>query len=204
MDGVKAELEEKGYATEVIAQFMNILNEAEENPLSAAEKYCSDATVFANLKKVLDFANRIAQGKFKAVYDKSLVRGMGYYTGMVFEIVSPKFGSSVAGGGKYDDMIGKFLGESVPAVGFSIGFERITSILVEEGYVPPMNEKVVLAYNDEDDFAIVALKAKELQGQGKIVTMLKRSKKFGKQLDALIAGGCSRMINMDGSEKVLG
>jgi histidyl-tRNA synthetase len=65
---------------------------------------------------VLDFANAISEGKFTAVYDKSLVRGMGYYTGMVFEIVSPKFGSSVAGGGRYDEMIGKFLGVSVPAV----------------------------------------------------------------------------------------
>ena len=204
MDGVKAELLEKEYAQETVEGFMKILDEAEENALNAAEKYCSDAVVFANLKKVLDFANRIAQGKFKAVYDKSLVRGMGYYTGMVFEIVSPKFGSSVAGGGRYDEMIGKYLGESVPAVGFSIGFERITSILAEEGYMPPMNEKVVLAYNEEDDFAEVALKAKELQQEGKIVTMLKRSKKFGKQLDALIAGGATRMINMDGSEKTLG
>ena len=100
-------------------------------------------------------------------------------------------------------MVGKFLGESIPAVGFSIGFERISAILLEEGFVPPAKDKVVLAYNAEDDFAEVVLKARALQNEGKIVTMLKRSKKFGKQLDGLIADGVTRMINMDGSEKSL-
>lgn len=205
LEGVKAELLEKEYNAEVVEKFLAILNEAEDDALSAAEKYCTNADVVNNLKKVLDFANSIAEGKFRAIYDKSLVRGMGYYTGMVFEIVSPKFGSSVAGGGRYDEMIGKFLGESVPAVGFSIGFERISAILLEEGFVPPAQEKIVLAYNDEDDFDKVALKARALQKEGKIVTMLKRSKKFGKQLDGLIADGAKKMINFaDGYEKDLG
>ena len=205
MDGVKAELLEKEFAPQVVEKFLSILNEAEENALSAAEKYCRDETVIANLKKVLNFANAISGGKFQAIYDKSLVRGMGYYTGMVFEIVSPKFGSSVAGGGRYDEMIGKFLGESVPAVGFSIGFERITSILLEEGFVPPAKDKVVLAYNAEDEFDKVVLTARALQEKGCLVTMLKRSKKFGKQLDMLIADGAKKMINFaDGSEKLLG
>lgn len=205
LDGVKAELLEKEYDATVVEKFLAILGEAEGDALSAAEKYCSNAEVVENLKSVLDFANQISHGHFKAVYDKSLVRGMGYYTGMVFEIVSSKFGSSVAGGGRYDEMIGKFLGESVPAVGFSIGFERISAILLEEGFVPPVNPKVVLAYNDEDDFAKVVIKARQLQGEGNVVTMLKRSKKFGKQLDALIAEGAKKMINFaDGYEKELG
>ena len=203
MDGVKAELLEKEYPLETVEKFISILTEAEDDALMAAEKFCTNPDVINNLKAVLNYANRIAQGKFTAVYDKSLVRGMGYYTGMVFEIVSPKFGSSVAGGGRYDEMVGKFLGESIPAVGFSIGFERISAILLEEGFTPPAKDKVVLAYNAEDDFADVVLKARELQNAGKIVTMLKRSKKFGKQLDALIADGTKLMINMDGSEKIL-
>ena len=129
---------------------------------------------------------------------------MGYYTGMVFEIVSPKFGSSVAGGGRYDGMIGKFIGESIPAVGFSIGFERISAIFVEEGFVPPAKEKLVLAYEDSDSFADVVLKAKALQEQGQIVIILKRSKKFGKQRDMLVADGAKTLINFaDGSSKTL-
>lgn len=204
IDGVKAELLEKEYNTAVVEKFISVISEAEDDALAVAEKYCQNKDVVNNIKKVLEFANSISDGKFNAVYDKSLVRGMGYYTGMVFEIASHKFGSSVAGGGRYDEMIGKFLGESVPAVGFSIGFERICAILVDEGFTPPLNDKLVLAYNDDDNFAEVNKKAKELQRDGKIVMMLKRSKKFGKQLDALIENGYSQMINFaDGAVKEL-
>jgi len=204
LDGVKGELLEKGYDATVVEKFMAILSEAETDALTAAEKFCTNAEVVENIKKVLNFANAISGGEFQAVYDKSLVRGMGYYTGQVFEIVSPKFGSSVAGGGRYDNMVGKFLGESVPAVGFSIGFERITTILAEEGYQPPLKEKVILAYNGEDDFADVVNKARELQAKGYLVTALKRSKKFGKQVDALVASGAKKMIDFaSGSEKDL-
>jgi histidyl-tRNA synthetase len=195
IDGVKAELLEKEYNKDVVDTFISMISEAEEDALTVAEKYCQNKDVVSNIKKVLEFANSISDGKFDAVYDKSLVRGMGYYTGMVFEIASHKFGSSVAGGGRYDEMIGKFLGESVPAVGFSIGFERICAILLDEGFTPPLNEKIVLAYNNDDSFAEVNKKAKELQSNGKIVMMLKRSKKFGKQLEALIENGYSQMIN---------
>lgn len=204
MDGVKSELLEKEYAPDVVEKFMQILSAADDDALAAAEKYCTDTNVVANLRKVLNYANQISKGKFTAVYDKSLVRGMGYYTGMVFEIVSPKFGSSVAGGGRYDGMIGKFIGESIPAVGFSIGFERISAIFMDEGFVPPANDKVVLAYEDSDCFADVVMKAKSLQEQGKIVIMLKRSKKFGKQLDMLVVDGAKTLINFaDGSSKTL-
>ena len=121
-----------------------------------------------------------------------------------FLLLRVSFGSSVAGGGRYDEMIGKFLGESVPAVGFSIGFERICAILLDEGFTPPLNDKIVLVYNDDDNFADVNKKAKELQRNGKIVMMLKRSKKFGKQLDGLIETGYSKMINYsDGAVKEL-
>ncbi len=205
LEGVKAELLEKEYAPEVVEKFMAMIGDSEGDALAAAEKYCQNAEVVQNLRKVLEFANAIAGGKYKAVYDKSLVRGMGYYTGMVFEIATPKFGSSVGGGGRYDEMIGKFSGESVPAVGFSIGFERVCAILLDEGFVPPSEEKVVLAYNGEDDFAAVTAKIRALQAEGKIVTALKRSKKFGKQVDVLVANGYSQMVNFaDGSVKQLG
>lgn len=204
IDGVKAELMEKEYKADTIEKFISIISEAEDDALAVAEKYCQNKDVVTNIKKVLEFANSISDGKFDAVYDKSLVRGMGYYTGMVFEIASHKFGSSVAGGGRYDEMIGKFLGESVPAVGFSIGFERICAILLDEGFTPPLNDKIVLAYNDDDNFADVSKKAKDFQKEGKIVMMLKRSKKFGKQLDGLIETGYSKMINYsDGAVKEL-
>ncbi len=74
-------------------------------------------------------------------YCPSLVRGQGYYTGMVFEITCPQFSGAVAGGGRYDNMVGKFLGTQVPAVGFSIGFERVCGILLEQGYQIPAQSR---------------------------------------------------------------
>ncbi len=75
------------------------------------------------------------------------MRGQGYYTGMVFEITCPQFSGAVAGGGRYDNMVGKFLGHQVPAVGFSIGFERVCGILLEQGYqIPGAKPHLALLY----------------------------------------------------------
>ncbi len=205
LEGVKAELLEKEYAPEIVQKFIEVIADAEseEAALDRAAEVCSDKTVVQKLRQVIDFARDFANTNFKVVYDKSLVRGMGYYTGIVFEIVSPKFGSSIAGGGRYDNMIGKFLGESVPAVGFSIGFERICSILIDEGFVPKRSDGVILVYNDTDDFAEVVDKAKEFQALGMRVNMIKRSKKLGKQIDALIEqAGYNYMYAMDGVDEL--
>ena len=106
----------------------------------------------------------IANGNFNIEFDPTLVRGMGYYTGMIFEISCPGYSSSVAGGGRYDKMVGKFSGRDVPACGFSIGFERIVSILAEKGFKPPSpKERVALIFDPErDNPADVLLSANEL------------------------------------------
>lgn len=205
LDGVKAELLDKEYAPDVVQKFMELIADVddEEAALDKASEVCADVAVVEQLRQVINFAREIAYERFNVVYDKSLVRGMGYYTGIVFEIVSPKFGSSIAGGGRYDNMIGKFLGESVPAVGFSIGFERICSILTDEGFVPKRSDGVILVYSDTDDFAEVVDKAREFQALGLRVNLLRRSKKLGKQVDALIEqAGYNFMYAMDGYDEL--
>ncbi len=197
IEGVRAELAEKGYEEKTIEKFLEIIKNTEEEGLDGALKYCANEEVVKNLKEVIEFANSISEDNFKAVYDRSLVRGMGYYTGMVFEIVSPKFGSSVAGGGRYDEMIGKFLGESVPAVGFSIGFERISTIMIEEKVKVPTKEKIILICNQDDNMVDIYKKRMELMSEGKIVSVLYRSKKLGKQMDALISLGYSKACYFD-------
>lgn len=189
LDGVKAELEEKEYPQNVVEKFMELLSGDALSSIDAVEQYVTDKEVVANVKKVLETISTIANGKFNIVYDKSLVRGMGYYTGMVFEISSNKFSSSIAGGGRYDKMIGKFLGESVPAVGFSIGFERVCEILKDENLQTAPEQKVILIYSDNDDFSEVLKKFGEMQSQYTAVRLLKRSKKLGKQIDGLIDNG---------------
>ena len=116
-----------------------------------------------------------------------LVRGQGYYTGTIFEIESLDFGSSIAGGGRYDNMIGKFIGESVPAVGFSIGFERIVLLLLERGYkVPGASQKTAFLIEKnmpKERLQEILKEAGELRMSGVPVAMsvMKKNKKFQKE-----------------------
>ena len=120
-------------------------------------------------------------------FDPTLVRGMSYYTGTIFEISMDEFGGSVGGGGRYDEMIGKFTGQPTPACGFSIGFERIVMLLLERGYkVPTSREKKALliekGMSAEGMLKILAI-AKEERANGKQVMLvnMKKNKKFQKE-----------------------
>ena len=120
-------------------------------------------------------------------FDPTLVRGMSYYTGTIFEISMDEFGGSVGGGGRYDEMIGKFTGQPTPACGFSIGFERIVMLLLERGYkVPTSREKKALliekGLSAEGMLKILAI-AKEERANGKQVMLvnMKKNKKFQKE-----------------------
>jgi len=133
-------------------------------------------------------------------YCPSLVRGQGYYTGMVFEITCPQFSGAVAGGGRYDNMVGKFLGTQVPAVGFSIGFERVCGILLEQGYqIPGAKQKIALLYGRDADFTAVLSRAATLR-ETYNVTVLPQGKKLGKQLGQLEAAGFAGAAFMDKDE----
>ncbi len=181
VDGVKEELLQKGYDQGTVEAFYKLVGE----DVLALDGIC-DANIVEDVKRVVQTAGDVANGRYEVVYDKSLVRGMGYYTGMVFEITCKDFRGSIAGGGRYDEMIGKFLKESVPAVGFSIGFERITSVLVENGFqVPGEKKEVALLYGAEDDFLEVLRKRDELGEEGYVVNVVAASRKMSKQLNKL-------------------
>ena len=199
-EGVRTELLEKGFAPNVVEAFMNsVMKDMSVLP-------DTDDEVVLRLKQVIAVANRLASGQFKVAFDKSLVRGMGYYTGIVFEIHSAQYATALGGGGRYDNMIGQYCGEQIPAVGFSIGFERICDLLLEKGFVPPQQQKrVVLVYDSADDLTQVFAKAGELRRQGYIVALCVRNKKLGKQLDGYAQDGFASFISFaDGSEKPLG
>jgi histidyl-tRNA synthetase len=172
-----------------------------------------EATVASQLRNVLTAINKIANGRYTIEFDPTLVRGMGYYTGQIFEIVCPGYSSSVAGGGRYDKMVGKMIGRDVPACGFSIGFERIISILMEKNAKPKdRREKIALIFDpDKDDLPGALAAAQHFRGKegaqvlhpnnddmpgvltasnkAKIVSLQPRKKEMRKQLDALMADG---------------
>lgn len=185
-DGVKAELIEKGFDSANVEKLIESIGTTLFT-LDDAEKLCGKLDCIDNLRKIMDAANSLADG-FEVTYDMTLVRGQGYYTGTVFEISSPDFKGAIGGGGRYDNLIGKFLGESIPAVGFSIGFERLCAILLEQKYkIPTQKKKFAVIYND-DNF-IDALKYADTLREEYDVALYQSVKKLGKLFAKLEESG---------------
>ncbi len=195
MDGVAEELAKSGYAKESIDKYLSLFQNLEGKEEVAdgiaylAEELGAylDAEVAANLKEIAASVNATKAADFSLVFDPTLVRGMSYYTGTIFEIAMPEFGGSCGGGGRYDEMIGKFTGNQVPACGFSIGFERIILLLLEQGFeVPGQSEKI--AYLIEKNYpgeklAQVIEQAQKERALGKqvLVARMNKNKKFQKE-----------------------
>ena len=203
-DGVKAELTEKGFAASAVQALDDFLR-AGDFSLDAVAARVDDEALTADLRYVIAASQRVAGGRYAIAYAPSLVRGQGYYTGMVFEVTCPQFSGAVAGGGRYDNMVGKFIGQQVPAVGFSIGFERVCGILLEQGYqIPGAKPKMALLYLKDADFAAVLAKAERLRADYD-VTVLPQAKKLGKQFGTLEAAGYNAVAFADNEDvKLLG
>ena len=134
-------------------------------------------------------------------FDPTLVRGMGYYTGTIFEIELPGSGSAIGGGGRYDGMVGRWLGTDVPAVGISIGFERVVELV--EGEVPSTGVVLVL-----EDGSLECIKKslafqKELIAKGSLVRLEVRPKKLNILLDSLQSAGFSEFALVNSNTTVL-
>ncbi|MBN2790182.1 MAG: histidine--tRNA ligase [Candidatus Delongbacteria bacterium] len=186
-DGVKKELIEKEYSHDAItAMWFDIgqFNIGEYNHI-----YLTD-----DLKKVIEGINLTSTGKFKIEFDPTLVRGMGYYTGMIYEIKYKDYPGSVGGGGRYDKMIGKRIGQDVPACGFSIGFERIVDIMLEEEQANSSIEKLAIIFDLEyHDIKRIYQEAETQRiTNNYIVSVVNKEKKFGKQLKKLKDMGFTR------------
>ena len=203
-DGVKAELTEKGFAAEAVQALDDFLR-AGDFSLDTVAARVDDEALTADLRYVIAASEKVAGGRYGIAYAPSLVRGQGYYTGMVFEVTCPQFSGAVAGGGRYDNMVGKFIGQQVPAVGFSIGFERVCGILLEQGYqIPGAKPKMALLYLKDADFAAVLAKAETLRTDYD-VTVLPQAKKLGKQFGTLEAAGYNAVAFADNDDvKLLG
>ena len=124
---------------------------------------------------------------FELVFDPTLVRGMSYYTGTIFEIAIPEFGGSCGGGGRYDEMIGRFSGQQVPACGFSIGFERIILLLTESDFeIPGASDRVAYLidkkYPSDKLFEVMKQAAAEREeGRPVLIVRMNKNKKFQKE-----------------------
>lgn len=182
IDGIKEELANGGFDKEAVDKFI-LLFEEEKLTLDSVANIC-DAAFVQDIQKIADTVREVTDGKVIVEFTPSLVRGQGYYTGAVFEVEAEGYSGAVAGGGRYDNLIGKFLNEDIPAVGFSIGFERIFEILMENKYEIPGQKKLIAVFYDSCDYAGALSYAEELRKDYR-VSVIARPKKFGKFLNKL-------------------
>ena len=191
LDGVKGELLELGLPSDGIEKYIMLYDNIGNDSSSVRELKnilgeCIDEAVIDDLSSIMDIVK--ANNKdCNIAFDPTLVRGMGYYTGTIYEVSMEGFSGSVAGGGRYDKMIGRFTGVDTPACGFSIGFERIMTILMDAGFKMP-EEKSRIAYLfekgiDDEKLSAVLNEADEDRANGHVVLVarMNKNKKFQKQ-----------------------
>lgn len=199
-EGVAKELEKEGYSNEQVSSLMNLMSEIENNGLEGIKSKGICPEAIESLEQIIGTIEQLNNNEYNIAFDFTLVRGMGYYTGTIFEIAYSNLGYSVAGGGRYDKMIGSFIGQDIPAVGFSIGFERIFEILKEEGNTFFKPKQLALIYNDGDSMKDVMQNADGLRADYDSVSLFKKEKKFGKQLERLAKFGFGFFALYDNGE----
>jgi histidyl-tRNA synthetase len=208
--GVAQELTGAGHPPAAIAKLQGVL--ANHDPAAGSaqrlealrERVGLDADEgFDTLSMVFQTLGREAGASWRIAFDPTLVRGMSYYTGPIFEVASSEFSSSIAGGGRYDELIGKILGQDVPATGFSIGFERVILLLMERlDRAGGARKRIALIFEEEKhDLATVLAAARALRADGLSVSTEVRARKLGSQLTALSAQGFDGFALFDGTPR---
>lgn len=192
IEGVREELIQEGFDKAAVDKYMDLFDKVTEDINGV--RYLADTlgdfleeNVASDMEAIITSVEAAKSADFKISFDPTLVRGMSYYTGPIFEISMDEFGGSVGGGGRYDEMIGRFTGQDTPACGFSIGFERIVMLLLESDYQVPTaeNKKAYLIEKNMPSEKIVEIfkQAKEEREKGVQVTIqvMKKNKKFQKE-----------------------
>ena len=200
LEGVAKELEEEGFSKESIDTYLGMFQEITSD--IAGVRYCRDKLanvlspdVTEDLETIMATVDAVKTADFRIAFDPTLVRGMSYYTGPIFEIAMDEFGGSVGGGGRYDEMIGRFTGNNTCACGFSIGFERIVMLLLERGYEVPTGKgkkAYLIEKNMPSEKLLEILKKAEAERSSGIqvqLAIMKKNKKF--QKEQMMADGYS-------------
>ena len=192
LDGVCECLTEDGFSADAIAKYNALFEnfQNQENQLGFLKETLGDfieGNASDNLSEILTAVEASRGADCEIVFDPTLVRGMSYYTGTIFEIEMKELNCSVAGGGRYDKMIGRFTGQDTPACGFSIGFERIITIMMEKGVkAPGTTEKTAFLVEkgiEGERLGEIIKEAQALRADGKtvLVARMNKNKKFQKE-----------------------
>ena len=211
--GIEKELTEADYDPSAVARYMEIFR----GVMGASDRFAYlleavgtsiEEGVIENIRDICLAVDTISEGSINLDFDPTLVRGMSYYTGVIFEIKSEDFrGSSIAGGGRYDNMIGSFTGQKTPACGFSIGFERIVGALLDKKFKPDTRkEKTAVLYDKRLSVADLALMQKYAMAkrrEGKVVLVQKMNKNVGFQKQKLEADGYTRFVDVRYPDEII-
>lgn len=193
LDGVAEDLLANGFAQECVDKYLALFKGIEEHKADGLSYIAQelgeflDEEVRNNLSEIMESVQATKAADFEIVFDPTLVRGMSYYTGTIFEIAIPEFGGSCGGGGRYDKMVGKFTGNDTPACGFSIGFERIVLLLLENGFQIPGAAKKTAYLLEKglptDRLCEVMTQAQDARANGEqiLVAGMNKNKKFQKE-----------------------
>lgn len=210
IDGIVKELQARNLAQSSIDKLTTFLGlyKAGEINLDTIQSHISglDERVIDELKQIIATTNALSNKQYTVAFDLSLVRGMGYYTGPIFEVSSDEFSSSLAGGGRYDNMIGKFLkAQSVPACGFSIGFERILTILQERGYkISESPARSAILYDPKDPAVQqLFIAANAQRSEEHDISLEIRQKNLKLQLESLKKLGITQFCNVSDSTQAI-
>lgn len=190
--GVAEELKKEGFAADAVDRYMDLFGQI--NGDVEGVRRCGqilegivEESSIEGLIYIMESVEDAKTTEFSLCFDPTLVRGMSYYTGPIFEVSMDEYGGSVGGGGRYDEMIGKFTGQDVCACGLSIGFERIVMLLMERGAKIPTAKKKT-AYLVEKNMPArqmrqILKQAGQLREQGDQVNIavMKKNKKFQKE-----------------------
>lgn len=197
--GIEKELAEKGFAPVACSELMRYIERGDFS-LNEVVRLVGTSEYSENIENIVRAVGGLSAGRYRCEFDISLVRGQGYYTGAVFEIESLAYSGSLAGGGRYDNLIGKFMNAKVPAVGFSIGFERIFDLLTEQNYEIPNGKRKIAVF-----FAGDYLAAYEAAGnlrQEYDVSIFEKPRKLGKFLNKLEDEGYAGFCDAEQSAEI--
>jgi histidyl-tRNA synthetase len=220
-EGVEAELRERGVAEGPRQALLGLVAGGDgggatlERVTEFLRGHAAGEKAVAELRQFIELSGDTAAGS-RVRFDVSLARGLGYYTGTIFELVSPRFGGSLGGGGRYDGLIGLFLGREVPACGFALGFERLILLMEEAGLFPPNLGALhlVLGATSDAEGAALLRASRALREAGLSVSMSPRPEKparlrkaaeeRGAPFAAWLEGGQFQLWQRDGDAMLRG
>lgn len=203
LEQVRQQLDELGLGAGVAETLGRHLERFQSGPIDADEfatllAPSDEATAALDDHRTIVAGVTAIAGPDAIRFDPTLVRGLGYYTGTIFEVEHPDSGSSIGGGGRYDGMVGRFLGRDVPACGFSLGFERLVDLAPDPATDGP--QRIALVHPDDADATAILTEKRAWIARGHAVTLVPRAKNMRRVLDEVRALGIDGYVSLGGDE----